>query len=382
MKKIAIVGAGIGGLATALAIPNSNYRVDVFERASEIKGVGSGLTLWPNATCVLQALGVLDKCRSKSGNLSTLKIHLADNRSVMTIPTGDFPTPAIAMHRGDLHAILMSKLTTHTIYRGWQCIGVRSAPDGTYVRFNEGEKGPYDLVIAADGIRSVLRTHVRQNLELRKKGYSIWRGVANAADLFPSDGNFYEVWGKGLRFGILPLSQGQVCWYAARTQQPGDRRPIADQKKSLLAEFDSWKFPARELVDRTSLEHLIPSDVAVLKPCRGWSRDRVLLMGDAIHPMAANLGLGGNMALEDALILGNLLRRSDNIDDVCFDFEKLRYARVASVTEDSNLIGFLCQTKNPIVSSCRNFAASLIPGRYFTWESRALYAYRADRIAA
>ncbi len=382
MRKIAIVGAGIAGLATALAIPASKFEVEVFEQAPEIKGVGSGLTLWPNATCVLNALGVLEECQARSGALKTLFIQLSDRRRVLTIPTGTFPTPAIAMQRRDLHQILMSKIKLQSISIGRQCLGVRKATEGSYLRFADGENGPYDLIVAADGIRSTLRSYVRKNLELRNKGYAISRGVADAADLFPADGNFFEIWGSGLRFGVLPMSQGQVCWYAARNQQAGDQRPLHEQKETLLKDLRDWKFPARELVARTALEYLIPSDVAVLKATRGWSRDRVLLLGDAIHPMAANLGLGGNMALEDALVLGNLLRKSDNIDEVCEDFENLRFSRVAAVTKSSNFIGYICQTENPIIRQGRNLACTLIPGRYFTWESRSLYSFRADQVAS
>jgi 2-polyprenyl-6-methoxyphenol hydroxylase-like FAD-dependent oxidoreductase len=376
MKKIAIVGAGIAGVATALSLRSSAFAIDMYEQAAEVKGIGSGLTLWPNATAVLQTLGVLDDCLARSGRLDTLHIVLSNGRPIMDIPTGDFDTPAIAMHRGELHRILLEKLN-QPVHKGQRCLGVRTAAEGSYLLFADGEKGPYDLIVAADGIRSILRRQVLGDALLRPKGYRIWRGLAEAKDLFGADGRFFEVWERRLRFGVLPLGKGMVCWYAARNQAANDVRSLAAQKESLMQDFSRWDFPARELLARTDLADFIPSDVTDLKPTRGWSKDRILLIGDAIHPMPANLGLGGNMALEDGLALGRLLQSHDDIDQVCREFEEIRFARVASVMWDSNFVGFFCQTKNPLINQLRNVLCSIVPGRYFTWESRSLYSYRA-----
>ena len=379
LQKIAIVGGGIGGLATALSIPRSRFEIEIFEQAAVIKGSGSGLTLWPNATYVLRDLNLLDECLARSGCLETLRIRLANDKPIMSVPTGSYDTPAIAIHRRDLHSIMLAHVTV-PIYLNRRCLGVRTAVEGSYLQFAEDESGPYDLIVAADGMNSLLRNHVVGPIRARHKGYTIWRGVADASDQFADDGNFFEIWARSLRFGVLPLGHGMVCWYAARNQVPGDRRSAGEQKASLLKDFETWHFPAHKIMSRTAAETILPSDVTDLKPTRGWNRDRVLLLGDAIHPMPANLGLGGNMALEDAMTLGKLLSRSGDLQQVMIDFEKLRFARVTSITRDSNFVGYFCQTSNPVINLLRNGICSVVPGRLFTWDAQGIYAHQADRV--
>jgi len=382
MQRIAIIGAGIGGLATALAVPASDYEVDIFERSAIIKGLGSGLTLWPNATHVLRVLGVLKECETLSAPLLNSFVKLSTGRTLLKVPTGVFPTPAIAMHRADLHRFLVAKLSHQNVFVSHKCIGIRWANEGSYLRFEDNEKGPYDLIIASDGMQSKLRDTVLNKYQLRSKGYRIWRGVVDLGSLSVPKGDFFEIWGPKIRFGILPMSETQVCWYAARNQDRGDVSSLDAQKQSILDDLKGWDFPASDLVKRTPLDSFIPSDVFDLKFKGPWNRDRVLLLGDAVHPMPANLGLGGNMALEDALLLGKLLEKykGRDLSLVSASFEKLRSKRVRRIVRSSNRIGFICQLENPILRALRNFLCHFIPGWLFTWNSKWTYKYRADKM--
>src|SRR5579872_261387 len=226
MERIAIVGAGIGGLAAAAALeicdPRATFDVEVFERRAEVRGLGAGLTLWANATRVLQQLGALDGCLSQSGPLLNLRVQLWNGRPVMQIPVERFSTPSFAMHRADLHHVLRSRVSRSTFFPASHCIGVSELDDGAELEFADGRKRVFDIVIAADGINSVLRNYVQRPRKLNFNGYGVWRGVADGRGLIEQDGNFYEIWGRGRRFGILPMADHQVCWYATENHAGED----------------------------------------------------------------------------------------------------------------------------------------------------------------
>ncbi len=373
------MGAGIGGLAVAIASTRAGNQVEVFERSSEIKGVGAGMALWPNATRVLLSLGILEECVSRSGPLALLSVQLASGKVVMKIATENFSTPAIALQRGDLHKALLACAQGIPFYSGHSCLGIRDADEGAYLVFEQGERGPYDVVVAADGIRSALRGYVQGDIPLRYKGYAIWRGVAEAADLVAADGNFFEIWGPGQRFGILPMGNGRVCWYATVNQPQGDRRGMHEQKEFLLKRFRGWVPPVEELLARTPLDALVASDTFDRTPSSRWSRERVVLLGDAVHPIAANLGMGGCMALEDSWILGQLLGKPRSLPGLFDHYENLRRNRVADIARRSNVIGAIGQLGHPWVFPLRDQICKLIPGRLFTLSSRRIHSYRADQ---
>ena len=383
-RKIAIIGAGIGGLAAANALVRGGVAigdVEMFERNAETKGVGAGMALWPNATRVLQTLGVLEECVAQSGPLSLLWVQLANGKVVMKIRTEAFSTPAVALRRMDLHNALSSRVGQLTTHLEHQCLGLRESAQGVYLHFKTGVRGPYDVVIGADGIRSELREYVQGAIPLRYKGYAIWRGIAQAPDLVAADGNFFEIWGAGQRFGILPMGQGTVCWYATVNQPQGDRRELGEQKSFLQKRFRGSATPVEALLERTPLDAFVPSDTFDREPNSRWSRGRVVLLGDAVHPIAANLGMGGCMALEDALILGTLLGRDKPIAELFSRYENLRQNRVANIARRSSVIGAIGQLSNPVIRPVRDKICKLIPGGLFTCTSREIHAYRPDLAA-
>ena len=137
MVKIGIVGGGISGLASALALTRTDHDVQLFERAPELKEVGSGLTLWSNATRVLRELGVLDRCLKSSQVIRTFCLRLAHGRTVMTIPIGPFATTAVAMHRADLQSALTEAVPKGKIHTNHTCCGVREEAGKTFLVFEE-----------------------------------------------------------------------------------------------------------------------------------------------------------------------------------------------------------------------------------------------------
>ncbi len=387
MIHAAIVGGGISGLAAAVALRAAGHAVDVFERAPEIREVGSGITLWSNATRALRQLGVLEACAQRSCAIRAFDLRTAAGRQLMTIPIERFATDAVAMHRCDLQAALLGALPPSVLHKGAACLGVREDARGVFLRFEGGERGPFSLAIGADGLHSAVRRYVTGAGDPpRYRGYFVWRGVAFAALPFHPAGRISETWGRGNRFGILPLGGGRVCWYATAnvpleaTSAPEDRH---DRLSRLIA---GWHAPIPELLAATPAGAILENPALDRGLVRGWRRGSALIIGDAAHPITPNLGQGGCMALEDAVVLGTLLQGvaadACAIGAALARFEALRFPRLRAMERRCRWLGALGQWQNPAVTLVRNRVARLIPGAYFVHTSRIIQSYAADQVAA
>jgi 2-polyprenyl-6-methoxyphenol hydroxylase-like FAD-dependent oxidoreductase len=144
------------------------------------------------------------------------------------------------------------------------------------------------------------------NVKLNYKDYVIWRGIAHDLENILPFGHFTETWGRGHRFGILPMGKKQICWYATANWDHKielSSSPLSEIKRI----FGQWHSPIPDILRHTDEKSIIRNEALDCKPQAGWSCSRVVLMGDSVHPTAPNLGQGGCMAIEDAFVLGKLL---------------------------------------------------------------------------
>jgi 2-polyprenyl-6-methoxyphenol hydroxylase-like FAD-dependent oxidoreductase len=385
MLRVGIVGGGVSGLAAAVALRSVGHAPEVFERAPQIQEVGSGLTLWANATRVLRELGALDACLERSHRIDDFHLQHASGRMLMRIPIEAFATHAVAMHRADLQAALVRRLPAGVVMTQQQCLGIREDASGVYLQLATGERGPFDVVLGADGVRSCIRSYVRGADEpLSYRGYTIWRGVAQMDALQPVQSAISETWGLGHRFGILPLGGGRVCWYAtANARQPKTTRP-EDRQATILAMVDGWHDPVQSLVAATPSEAILEHATYDRVVRAGWSRGAVALVGDAAHPLTPNLGQGACLALEDAVVLGRLLigvQGREAVHGALRRFEQMRLPRVRAMARRCRWLGALGQWEDPRANFLRLQAVKVIPGALFTRTSRAIQSFAADQVA-
>ncbi len=375
-----IVGGGIGGLATAVALRRMNVDAQVFEAASSIEEVSAGLTLWPNAVKALRSLEVDSTLAAVSLPINMLQIRTWNGRTLSEQSTEEmerrFGAPALGVHRAALQATLLHKLG-----REWVQLGARLArfeQDGAGVTacFADGREERGDLLVGADGAHSVVRSQLLPGARPRYAGYTAWRGVATIADSLLPPGAGFEAWGRGRRFGALHIGLRRVYWFATSNTAAGCSDAPGGRKAELLEHFAGWHEPVPALVRETPDESILRNDVYDLEPLERWGEGRVALMGDAAHAMTPNLGQGAGLALEDAVVLALCVRDSrGEVSSGLQRYELLRAERARKTVEMARRLGKLGQSENLIVCGLRDSLARYVPTKLQLRQMEWLLAY-------
>ncbi|MFF5244464.1 FAD-dependent monooxygenase [Streptosporangium sp. NPDC000095] len=306
MARATVIGAGIGGLAAAVALQRRGWDVTVFERAASLESVGSGLAVAANALKALDTFGAGDEIRELSVVQGSGGIRRSDGRWLVKTSAeaasarhgGD---SVVLLRRADLIAMLFSRLTPGTVRLNARVSGV-DAESGVVTL--PGEQVEADLVVVADGINSVIRSALFPGHPApRYAGVTSWRVLIPAAG---APGEAYESWGRGRVFGVMPLAGGTSYCYATDTVPAGGGG--GDQLAELRRLFGDWHSPIPELLAAASSEKVLRNDIRYLAtPLPAMHRGRVALLGDAAHAMTPNLGQGACQAIEDAVVLAHVV---------------------------------------------------------------------------
>lgn len=374
--NIGIVGGGIGGVAAAVALRGVGIDATVYERAPVLREAGAGMMLWPNATRVLRELGVLESVLESSGRSRRFLVRASGGRILMNIALGKFEAPALCTLRSDLLAALISAAPPERVRLGHDFENFERQKSGLRIHFAGGITGEHDVVIGADGLRSRVRAQLFNTREPIYRGYMVWRGVASLKGAVPSDSNS-ETWGRGKRFGILNTGGGRFTWYASSNAGSKHVDAPEGRKSEVLRMFAGWHEPIESLIEATDEGGILKNGAYDLAPLERWGHGSVTLLGDSAHPCTPNLGLGGCMALEDALVLAKSFSRETSPESALRRYESLRRKRTRHVQERSLLMGNIGQWENPLVAGGRQLVTSLLPAKLFEHNLRRVYSYAA-----
>lgn len=343
MRKAVVVGAGIGGVTTAVALQRRGWQVTVLERAEQLGEVGAGLSIWHTAAEVLRQLGV-EGVEAGPRSPGRWGMRLADGRWILQAEDLGATAP-VMIHRATLHRRITDQLGPEvTVRAGFTVTAVEQDATGATVRGSDGEVRA-DLVVAADGIRSTLRAAMHPRYRgPQYAGYTSWRGLA---DVELSDGGG-ETWGRGRRFGFARLIDGPVYWYATANQAAHQTSGLA----AVTATFGTWHDPIPTILAATT--HLLQADTHDLHlPLVPFVTGRVVLLGDAAHAMTPNLGRGACSAIEDA---DSLTRHLDNapLAEALAAYDRERRRETTRLLRISRRVGQLGQVEGRVLGGARD----------------------------
>ncbi|MEQ9299026.1 MAG: FAD-dependent monooxygenase [Cyclobacteriaceae bacterium] len=253
--KIGIIGGGITGLTTALALHKSGIPSVVFEQANDLNAVGAGIWLQPNAIKVLDWLGVKEEIKKQGKELN--KLEITDNQLVpfkkikSKVVQDEAGNRTIAIHRTRLHRILYEEvLKSNEVHLNRRYVNHSSDGDGINLQFeNGGEK--VDVLLGADGIDSSVRKALFPKSPVRNSGQVCWRGVSkmNLPDALKNLGQ--EAWGKQIRFGFSPIFDGEVYWFAVANAEHLIKADKLDRKEYIAGLFQDFSPVVTKLIANT-----------------------------------------------------------------------------------------------------------------------------------
>jgi 2-polyprenyl-6-methoxyphenol hydroxylase-like FAD-dependent oxidoreductase len=374
--NIGIIGGGIGGVAAAVALRRAGIHATVYERANELREVGAGMMLWPNATRVLKELGLLERVAALSGPNQHFLVRSSAGTILMDIGLGHFEVPALCTRRSDLLDALISALPADRVRLGHNFEHLERQKSSVGIRFSNGVSVEHDFLIGADGIRSRVRSQSLGVHEPIYRGYTVWRGLARLKGSVPGGSNS-ETWGRGKRFGILNTGADRFTWYATANTGPDHVDSPEGRQRELLQMFAGWHEPVESLIAGTPEGVILKNGAYDLSPLKRWGQGRVMLLGDAAHPCTPNLGLGGCMALEDALVLARSFCREATPELALRRYESLRRRRTRHVQQRSLLMGHIGQWENLLIAGGRRVMTGMLPAKIFERNLRKVYSYAA-----
>lgn len=363
-----IVGGGIAGLTSAILLEKAGFEIEIAEIAPNWGPVGAGIVLWPNCLKILGKLGLRDETESLGNIIEEMAVTDERGKKISSLKFGkvfEKGLYAVAIARPDLHSVLASGIKTTQVYLNDTVKEITNENRKAQVTFKTGRQNEYDFIIGADGINSKVRKFLFGEVKPRYSGYTNWRFMING-DFDFDRRHAYEMWGKGKRFGMVPVgSENKYYCFAVLNSPPklDSNRNIANDKfKEIFSEF-GWIAPEfLKLVDKDTI--LIHNDLEDIR-LKQWQKGNVVLIGDAAHAITPNLGAGAAMAMEDSIIIAENLINTKSPENAFRSFFQSRYKRVNRICNDSYRLGKMGTLENAALRNVRNFISRIIPERFY-----------------
>ena len=357
IQPITIIGAGIGGLTTALALKQRGFRLMVYESAGDIKPVGAGIVMAGNAMQIFQNLGIRAKIENAGNKISFLKMTDERLRPLTVLSLSKFEkkygVSNIAIHRADLQRILAEEVGYENILLGKRLTNIQNGEVVTGT-FEDNSVLKTQIVIGADGIHSTVRNQLFEPAILRDTKQLCWRGVLKTELVEKYAHEAYEAWGRGKRFGFVKISDKTMYWFAV----VNDRMYKDENFGELFREFHP---DILNIISNTDKDQIFQSQIIDLKPFSGWHKGNVCLMGDAAHATTPNLGQGACQAVEDAYVIAKLFSSGKSLENIFTDYEKLRKKKAYYIVNTSWMLGKIPHIENAFGVWLRNLLLKMIP---------------------
>jgi 2-polyprenyl-6-methoxyphenol hydroxylase-like FAD-dependent oxidoreductase len=375
-KRILIIGGGIGGLGAAVALRRRGFEADVFEQAEELREIGAGLSVWPNATWVLREFGLLPQALERGSRLERLVLQTWQGKLLVeTSAPRREATPSICIHRGDLLGLLRDALPSEAISLGRRFQNMEERHGKIAARFADGHWETADALAGADGLYSAVREKVLGAAKPVYRGHHAWRGIADFRLPKEFAATACESWGAGSRFGFEPMGEGRTFWYATKNAPEGTLGEPGGWKNEVVREFRGWAAPISAIVEATAERAVLKHEIFDREPVRETGKGRATLLGDAANPTTPNLGQGACMALEDAFVLSECLEGKEDVPQALRDYESRRYARRKFITLESRRIGRIAQLESGAAVVIRNSLLRITPAFITNFQHRRYHAF-------
>ena len=370
--RVVIVGGGIGGAAAGAALLQHGLQVRLYEQAPALTEVGAGVAIQPNGARALDQLGLGDQLRRLGAKWLDPQFRRFDGSYAATMwpPELAGKIEFYGMHRADLLAMFVSRLPPEIINTDHRCVGFEQNDDEATVIFANGTRATADIVIGADGIHSTLQHYVTAPSAPRYSGSVAYRGVIAAARVSWPKGGMRNWLGAGKHFLAFPVRANDLLNYVGfvTSDEPlKESWSAVGDPATLAGEFAGWD----PLIEAIILQVKTTFRWGLFdrEPLPTWTRGRLVLLGDAAHPMLPHAGQGANQAIEDAIALATVLSRAnrESAPRALAIYESLRHRRAAGVQRMSRFNGALYEATTGDLKARDGLLAGVHQTRAWVW---------------
>ena len=374
--RVAIVGAGIGGLSLALALRERGLQAQVFEQASELTEIGAAIALSANGLREYARLGLTDELAAASAVPTELIYrHWRTGDRIAAHPVGKenayvdrFGAPFFGIHRADLQKTLSAAFGAGNVHLACRLVSIIEQPGSVVLEFANGRVEHADLVVGADGVRSTVRRWVTGADDVVYSGTSAFRGLVPAENL-PSlpDPHAVQFWmgpdahllhyaigasGESVNFFAV-VETPRIWLHEGSVAEVGEEVPVAS--------FRGWHPAVTEMIQAASSP--IRWGLFTVRPLLRWYRGRVVILGDAAHGMLPHHGQGANTSIEDAFALAALLAEAkpDGLEATFSRYQALRRARTRTIQRSAQVTSSLLHLPDGPAARARNQKVGTVP---------------------
>lgn len=373
--KISIIGAGIGGLTTAIALKQKGFEVEIFEASKDFIKAGSGINLAINAMQIFKRLGIYEEISSLGSYTKSLLITDEKQKTItkekLVKAEKEFKSKTYAIHRATLHTILLNRLDGVKIHLNKKLKSLSQSTEEVNFIFEDGTAYTSNILIGADGIHSVVRKSIFNNTKLRIAKQVCWRGIVKIDIPKKYQTELNELWGKGKRFGFVHINKKEVYWYALTKYKTDYKKEFSNTNLEKL--YSNFSPLIKKIISKTEKKNIIFNEIMDLKPISSWHYKNVCLIGDASHATTPNLGQGACQAIESGYVIAECLSTEKKTQSAFQKFEKIRKKKANKIVNTSRLVGKMAHLENRFGIFLRNNLMKLMPKKITEKQSTSIY---------
>jgi 2-polyprenyl-6-methoxyphenol hydroxylase-like FAD-dependent oxidoreductase len=337
-KEIVILGAGIGGLTTAIALRQKGFEnVRIYERRHTVRTIGAGIVIWANASKIFTTLNLINEIEQVGGSLNEMQRWTEKGEFIGAISVKEIDsrigTKSFSINRNDLQEILLQKIRELNIPINYNhnAQQISAKKNTAIIRFENDVEVNADIIIGADGrMNSIARKYVNKDNSPVYQNFVNWIGIVESDKPIFKEKTILDFWGCGERFGIVPINKYKGYWAGGKSLPINSPSKNENHKSYLLKLFKNWPNEINNIIELSNEENIKYIEVFDHKPIQRWHKKNVCLLGDAAHAALPTSGQGACQAIEDAWHLASILAKSQNTE---YAFNKYNNIRLDKTTK-------------------------------------------------
>jgi FAD-dependent urate hydroxylase len=363
LEKVVVAGGGVGGCAVALALRHAGIAVEVHEKYGDFQGRANGFSIWAYAIKRLLELGFEGERLDRIGReIVKQEIYSQDGDPMMSMPVAEVSAtvgaPSMDVDRRRLQEEIVDLLGDGVYRFGSEVVGVESNVDSATARLADGSGATGDLLIAADGIHSIVRDGFNQKPDFQISPSDVLEGLADFDHPWLHDGRHVQVWGRGRRAGIGAVAEGRVRWFLGGIVK-ADEPDI--EPEEMVRRADGMPDIVAGVLSATDPVQIVRARIAHAYPVERWQDGRVVLLGDSAHTLSPFAGMGACSAIEDAAQLVEQLTSTKPLEEALTAYVESRRAKTFEIEKRGRRNEWMMMTANPVVGRVRDWVLEHTP---------------------